>query len=909
LAEEPGALSADAARLSVALRESEGRFQRLVDALHVGVVIQGPRSEVLFANATAARLLGIPADRLVGKTSLDATAVAVREDGTPFPGADHPGPKALATGKPVRDVVMGFDRRSTNDRVWLLVNADPQRGQGGRVEQVVCTFSDITAARDTTERARESERRYRQLVEKAPDIIYRTDIRGYFTYVNPAASRVMEYEGSELLGKHYLELVRGDHRSRVEAALVDQFQRRIPSTYGEFVAVSKSGREVWIAQNVELLVEGGRVQGFQAVARDVTERRAAEEALEKERRQLKDIVTHAPVAMAILDGQGRCVAHSERWLKLWGLEGQAVVGWGHEEVFRQLPRKYRDAFDHALAGAIVSHAEDAVEMRDGSRKYMRWSAHPWRGPDEAVAGVVIVVQNIDVLVRAREAAVEASRLKSEFVANVSHELRTPLNGVIGMATVLLGSGLREEQRECAQAIERSGRDLLETIEDILAFSQAEAGAAPEEADFDLPGLVEETIRPLAARAAARGLELLTRIADDVPRAVRGDAGKIREALGQLAGNAVKFTPAGTVAVKVEAVSASPDEATVRFEVADTGIGIAAEAHDRVFLPFYQVDSSPARAYGGTGLGLAIAKRMVEALGGEIGMSSRPGEGSTFWFTARLSSRVKGAAALPVAEGEKTRARVLVVEDNAVNRKVVVSMLQGLGHNVESAVNGREAVEACARTTYDVVLMDCQMPEMDGLRAAALIREQEEGTSRRTPILALTASTMPSDRERCLAAGMDGYLTKPVRLQLLDAAVRTWARGAEPGAAPPAPLAADPSLRVLEAQGGAEVVLEVVDLFLQTTPQRLEEMRGALRCGDARSLEVAAHSLKGAAAQLGARGMSDLCSQVMAVCRTASPYAARELLDALEAEWRAERANFQVERDRLKDSRPDHGRSR
>jgi PAS domain S-box-containing protein len=900
VAEEPGEGGADAERLSLALRESEGRFQRLVDTLQVGVLIHGPRSEVLFANAAAARLLGIPAPRIVGKTSLDASPLVVHEDGTPFPGEDHPASKALATGRPVRDVVMGFYRREAKDRVWLLVNADPQLGPDGRVEQVVCTFSDITAGRDMTERLRESERRYRQLVEKAPDIIYRTDIRGYFTYVNPAASRVTEYADSELVGKHYLELVRHDHRVRVEAGLVEQFRRRIPGTYAEFVAVAKSGREVWIGQNVELLVEGDRVQGFQAVARDVTERKAAEEALERERRQLLDIVTHAPVAMAILDGDGRYVAHSERWLKLWGLGGEAVLGRSHDEVFQTLPWKYKDAFNQALAGAVISHAEDAVELRDGSRKYMRWSAHPWRGPDGTVAGVVIVVQNIDVLVRAREAALEASRLKSEFVANVSHELRTPLNGVIGMATLLLRSELGEEQREYAQAIEHSGRDLLETIDDILAFSKAEA--EPADADFDLRQAVDDTVRPLAARAAARGLELATLIADGVPRAVHGDSAKICHALSHLVGNAVKFTPAGTVVVRVETVPAPPPRATVRFEVSDTGIGIPLEAQDRIFLPFHQLDSSPARPYGGVGLGLAIAKRMAEALGGEIGVRSRPGEGSAFWFTARLV--VLAATAPP--EAEKARARVLVAEDNAVSQRVVISMLEGLGHQVEAVANGREAVEACRRTAYDLVLMDCQMPEVDGVRATELIRE-EEGSSRRTPIVALTASAMPGDRERCLAAGMDDYLTKPVRLQLLDAAVRRWARGAA-AAIPPAtdtpapPLTADHPLRVLEVQGGPRVASEVIDLFVLTTPLRLEEMRGALRGGDARSLGVTAHSLKGAAAQLGARGMADLCSQIIAVCRTASPYAARELLDALEWEWRSERAAFHAEKARLKGSR-------
>jgi PAS domain S-box-containing protein len=495
--EEPRDSSPDAERLGLSLRQSEDLFRRMVDALHVGVLIQGPRSEVLFANAAAVRLLGVPAPRMLGKTSLDASPLVIHEDGTPFPGEDHPAPRVLATGKPVRDVVMGFYRPAVKDRVWLLVNADPQTGPDGRVEQVVCTFSDVTSGRDVTERLRESERRYRQLVEQAPDIIYRTDFRGHFTYVNPAASRVTEYLDTELVGKHYLELVREDHRARVEAVLVDQFRRRVPSTHAEFVAVTKSGREVWIAQNVDLLLEGARVQGYQAVARDVTERKTAEEALEK-----------------------------------------------------------------------------------------------------------------------------VSRLKDEFVANVSHDLRAPLNGVIAAATRLLGTWLTEEQREQVLAIDRSGRDLLDMIDDISAFSQADADRRPE-----------------AAAASA-----------------------------------------------------------------------ADAAH--------------------------------------------------------------GAAP-----------RVLVAEDDAVNRKVVASMLQGLGYRVDAVANGREAVEACRRSAYDVVLMDCQMPEMDGLSATARIREHE-GSSRRTPIVAMTASALPGYEEQCRAAGMDEYLAKPVRLQVLRATVRKWVRLTGSGSVPP-----------------------------------------------------------------------------------------------------------------------------
>ena len=476
----------DVERLGLALREGEDRFRDLVNALHVGVLIQGPRSEVLFANAAAERLLGLAGAQIIGKTSVDATPFALRGDGTAFPGQDHPGPQALATGKPVRDVVMGFKRPATGDCVWLLVNADPHRGADGAVDYVVSTFSDITSGREVTERLRESERRYRQLVERAPDIIYRTDIRGFFTYVNPAASRVMEYVDNELVGKHYLELVRDDHRARVEAMLVDQFHRRVPSTHAEFVAVTKSGREVWIAQNVELLVEGGRVQGFQAVARDVTERRTVQEALEK-----------------------------------------------------------------------------------------------------------------------------VSRLKDEFVASVSHELREPLTEVIAAAQRLTGTWLSEEQRIQVEAIAGSGRKLLDMIDDIRAFSEPEGDARPASAG--------------AARPSPEG------------------AGR----------------------------------------------------------------------------------------------------------------------------------RVLVVEDDPVNRKVVSAMLQGLGYAVNIVVNGREAVEACRTARFDLVFMDCQMPEMDGLAATEAIRRQQ-GSGRRIPIVAMTANAAPGYEARCRAAGMDDFLPKPVPLQVLRATVRRWA---------------------------------------------------------------------------------------------------------------------------------------
>jgi PAS domain S-box-containing protein len=875
----------DADRLAEVLREGEGRFERLVEGLPVGVLIHDPRAEILFANPAAAEMLGLPVAALLGKTSMDAGQFALHEDGSPFPGEDHPAPVALATGRPVRNVVVGFRRPAPRDVAWLLVSAEPQLRPDGSVARVVCTLIDITPHRQATEKLRESEARYRQLVETAHDIIYRTDADGYFTYVNPVATRVLGYAPEELAGKHYLEMIRPDHRARVQEHLRRQYWQRSASSYDEFVAVARDGREIWIGQNVQLMRQEGRVEGIQAVARDITEGRAAEEALEQERRQLRDIVTHAPVAMAILDREERWLAHSEEWLR-----------------FPRMPESYREGVTRALHGEVVMRDEDTVAFDGGARMFVRWSAHPWRHSSGEVAGVVVSIQNIDVLVKAREAALEAARVKSEFVTNVSHELRTPLSGVIGMTGLLLSTPLDDTQKEYARTIERSARDLLSIIDEILAFARAESGELELDAiDFDLRALVGELEGAFAETASAKGLELACLVEDPVPYGLGGDPVRLREVLSHVLGNAVKFTSEGTVVLRASLAGVGPTEAVVRFDVTDTGIGVPPEAQERLFRPFSQADGSSSRKYGGTGLGLALSKRLVEAMGGDIGVRSRPGQGSTFWFTARFARRDEsGDAAAAAPDSERARPRVLIVEDTPVNQKVAVAMLENLGYQADVVGNGLEAVEACSSAAYDAVLMDCQMPEMDGYKAAAWIR-QREGPQRRIPIIALTASVGQGDRERCLAAGMDDYLGKPARLQTLDSTLRKWIprMGERPSpAAVASSLPAEHPLRMLEQQGRNKLVVEIIDLFLETTPQRLEQMRGARLKGDTKELFALAHSLKGAAVQLGAWGMAELCQKIQTLGRAGSMAETGDALYRLEAEFQAAARTLGDEKDRL-----------
>ncbi len=912
---EPEATHGEGERLGLGRDLSEHGFRRLIDDLQVGILIQGTRSEVLFANRAALGLLGLIEEQILGKTSLDATSFAVREDGSPFPGEDHPAPRALATGRPVRNVVVGFYRPVVKDQVWLLISADPQLDAEGRVVQVISTLSDLTAFKRAEDRLRESEARYRQLVEKAQDIIFRTDAQGTFTYVNPVASRLMGQPESALLGRHFSELIRQDHRERVAALLVDQFRRRLATTYDEFVAVAGDGRELWFGQHVQLLMEGDQVLGFQAVARDITERKRAEEVAENERRQLREIVTHAPVAMAILDREGRYLAHSKRWLKLWGIEGQTLIGRAHQAVFAgfRLPEKYARGVSRALAGEVVSDPEDAFELADGSQLYLSWTLHPWRGPDGGVEGVMAVVRNIDALVRARQAALQASRLKSEFLANMSHELRTPLNAIIGMATLMIEDERVEAQRTRARLIDSSGQQLLGMIDEILDFSKAEAGQLELEVrDFMVRDLIRDVAGAHSEPAAAKGLELACTIAAEVPDHLRGDPRRLRQVLAHLVGNAVKFTDAGRVAILATLLPGPMEAPTIRFEISDSGIGIHPDARSQLFLPFRQADGSTTRRHGGTGLGLAISKRLVEAMGGEITVSSEPGRGTTFTFTARFGRpatalppaiRRPGSGVEQAAAGAGPAPCVLVVDDNALNRKVVVAMLERLGYRHQEAGDGIEAVEACSRNAFDAVLMDCHMPQMDGFAATAWIR-QREGTSRRTPIIALTASTAPGDRQRCLAAGMDDYLGKPARLRVLGATLAKWTLGVTApaseaaGARSPLGLPTDHPLHTLEAPGQGATVVEIIDLFLRTAPLHLDALRQAHLEGNLAAVASRAHSLKGAALQLGVPAIADVCERIQGAARAGDAAAASALLQELAAEVEAFSRSLAEDRRRL-----------
>jgi two-component system, sensor histidine kinase and response regulator len=980
-----------------ALRKSEQRFRTFVDHATDAFFLFDDRNVVLDVNRQACQSLGYPREELLGITPHDF-------DPDMTPAILNEIERKLADGQ-----LMAFEsRHRRKDGTTFPVEVRGQTFWEGGRRFTVASARDITERKLSEEALRESEERFRGTFENAAVGITHCDVHGRYLRVNQKYCEIAGYSREDLLSRNFNDLT---HREDL-AATRDKF---IPLTRGDISSYSlekrlvhKDGSSAWI--NVFCSAQKnamGEPVHFISIVQDVSERKRLEQELRESEHRWRSITEALPQLVWTATPDGACDYFSTQWTQYTGAPAIELLGWQWLQTLHPDDREpTRQFWSDSVAGRHVYDIEYRVRRFDGEYRWFKTRGVPIRDSDGRIfkwfgscTDITDGKRAADELRLAKEAAESANRAKDEFLANVSHEIRTPMNAIMGLTSLVMGTNLNEGQRQSLATVKSAANNLLGIINDLLDFSKIEAGKLELDlGEFSLRAALGDTLRALAVRAHQKGLELASNVHSDVPDALIGDAGRLRQVLLNLIGNAIKFTENGEVVVQVspDANAASKsDQVHLLFTVRDTGIGIPVEKQATIFRAFEQEDSSTTRKYGGTGLGLTISAQLAGLMGGKIEVESEPGEGSTFSFTARFGRSAgvaeagagessdllenlrvlivddnvanrqileewlrtwrmrpmavgDGAAAVnalrqaveagapyslvlldgrmpdadgltvalqirhhvdisstriillpsedssidiarsremgisayllkPVQQSElletigrvmgrttsdpalakmaastpeskelsspATRLQILVAEDNEFNVILLKQLFDRRGHGAHITGNGREAVELATGGAFDLLLLDIHMPEMDGFAVARAIREQERASGNHLPIIAFTARTGKADRERCIAAGMDDFLSKPVQAdalwEVIDrvVAARTAVDDHDLGLLDPRTL--------LGACGGEQAILESICRTIQTSvPNQMARVRSAMNDKDAPRLRDAAHLLRG-----------------------------------------------------------------
>jgi PAS domain S-box-containing protein len=1077
---------------ALTIGESEKDYRRVLDTMQDGFYRADENGDLLMVSPAFARIFGYD-------TTAEAVGRNLARDFYQRPGDRVAFLEALAAGDgEIADYEVTL-RRLDGSLVTVSTNGHYHRDATGTVRGIEGVMRDVTERQRAEKALAESEERSRLLLQSAGDGIVGVDSQGRVTFLNSAAEEMLGWTAAEL---HNMDMHDTIHYARVNGSPypIDECPQRAAYTDGvesrvdDEVLWRKDGTSFPVEYIARPLLRDDQAAGSIITFRETTERKMAEAAVRESRERLDFVLRSAEVGAWDWDIPSDVVKWDETVVALYGMTPGVLEGpWdaANPHIHPDDLETHRATIDDCLekgapydadfrvvrgGGAVAYVAERGRVTRDAGGRPVRLTGVTWditrrREMEKSLRSAIDQAEaaNRELGITARRAnelaleAEAANSSKSAFLANMSHEIRTPMNGVIGMTSLLLDTDLNAEQHEYAIAVQNSAEALLTIINDILDFSKIEAGKLEMETlDFDLRRTLEDTVDLPALHAHDKGLELTALVEADVPSALRGDPGRLRQVLTNIVGNAIKFTERGEVAVTVGLVEDGETAVTLRFEVRDSGMGIPAEKVDMLFEAFTQADASTTRRFGGTGLGLTISRRLVELMRGQIGVESKQGVGSTFWFSARfekqdasmvladderieavditgarilavddnatnrrviagmldawgcrhtevdgagpaltalraaraegdpyriaivdmmmpemdgealgaaiksdpvladselimmtsmgsrgdagrlegigfaayltkpvkqsqlfdclmvvLSGRDKtGARSTPriitrhaLAERDKRGVRILLAEDNPINQRVALKVLEKLGYLAEAVGNGVEALEALARRRFDLVLMDVQMPEMDGMEATRRIRDPRSAVhDHEIPVLALTAHAMRQDRDACLAAGMNDYLCKPIKPDELAAALARWTerrplyeptvglanRGRIAEAAPVAqaavaatgedgPPVLDEAVLLNMLEGDQEAAAEITAEFLKDAPRRTAAFRVALAAGDAVLARREAHTLKGASANVGAEALRTVAHRAELACTDGSLTEAGELVEELDVE--------------------------
>jgi PAS domain S-box-containing protein len=1048
-----------------ALRDSEQRYRQLVEhnpeniALYCG-------DTIVYINYAGAKMLEADSpDDIIGKSIYDIVG---------------PKNKAIIDERLRKTQIEGAYMEKVEEEIYTLkgnpliveVTAIPSTYMGRPATQVVVT--DITHRKKAEMALRESEERNRTLLTSLPQRVFFKDLQSRFVLVNDLFAKDYNTTASQLIGKNDFDIFPADMAKKFRRDDAWVIANREVLSIEELGMLDGERRYVETIK-APVIDDNNKVIGVLGLYSDITERKMMEEKLRDSEELFRALIENSSDVLTIIENDGVIRYCSPSMVRLLGYDPDYIqgkkptefihpddcdtlrdlfytsldqgLGFGPIEIrfrtkdggWRYLEMIGSNLFDKKAVRGLVVNSRDVTERKLSEAKLNEYMNQLEEARSRAEHQALLLQERTIELAQARDQALESTRSKSEFLANMSHEIRTPMNGIIGMTGLLLDTNLDEDQLEYAKTIRSSADSLLNVINDILDFSKIEAGKmAIDEIDFNLRTAMEEVADLLAPRAREKHLELAMHMPPDLPEYLKGDPGRLRQILTNLTGNAIKFTDQGGVTIEAKLLDRNEKRVSFRICVRDTGVGIPKERQKAIFDSFTQADGSTTRKYGGTGLGLTISRQLVNLMGGQIGVESEPGVGSTFWIDLTLPfadnipqspivtpDRMRGVRALIVDDNEINRTilkeqlnawgcstreacggkealeilddseerehyhivlmdmqmpemngecvaksihemerykdvpillissigthytleemrekgfkavltkpvrqshllntlaevlgfdalsatrdkdaedykieqstsldlRVLLAEDNVVNQKVAMRMLEKWGCRTEAVFNGKEVLQMLADMPFDLILMDVQMPEMDGFETTAAIRRMEKDTDNHIPIIAMTAHAMHGDREKCLAAGMDDYVSKPVKPVDLYETISKWGSDlkiqvhreeAQPQQSGKKVFDFD---RLHKSCGDdKEFEREVLGVYIESAAQSIEQLAASIACKDCAQVDLCAHGLKGSSRTLGAEALGEACYQLELIGKSGDLKLAEEALSKIRYEY-------------------------
>ncbi|MBI3230778.1 MAG: PAS domain S-box protein [Burkholderiales bacterium] len=878
------------------LRSSEERYRQIVETAVEGVWIIDLQGKTIFVNPRLTQMLGYSEEQIIGRPLTDFMDDEGLELARVF----------------LQQVEEGSTKRcdlkfcrADQSSLWAAMAATPVRDSEGKMSGAMAMITDVSERRNAVDALTANNQRLASIFNAVTNGVILQNEQGKILERNTAAIAMLNLDEEDGLPQNWALIGENGRRLRKENFPLTMAWQSGAAVRDVVVGVRREGGGIrWLSVNVEPIrdIDGKIIQMVSSFT-DITERKQAADLLRESEERLQEIIEALPVALFIKDAQERFLMINHASEIQFGLtaanlnEISATQFLQPEEVEMHVELDQRAWNSRAL----LECEEQLWHVGKGEKRHIR----TYRKPvfDKLGHAAYLIYVCVDVtehrraeialrelnesleervanrtlqLAQAKKVAEEASNSKGIFLANMSHEIRTPMNGVIGMAYLALQTELTPKQRDYIQKIQYAGEYLLGIIDDILDFSKIEAGKMElEEGEFSIESLMQGLENVVAVRLESKDLTLKMSMAENLPPVLIGDQLRLSQILVNLVNNAVKFSNQGEIQVRISLKESDEQSCLLFFEVEDQGIGISEESLKKLFLSFQQADTSTTREYGGTGLGLVICKEMVQLMGGEIGVNSTLGVGSSFWFTARLGLGQLSADSADKKENAVAALRnclqdysILLAEDNPFNQQIASEILQQAGAQVVVVNNGLEALEQLRQQKFDCVLMDVQMPQMDGLQATRVLRN--DPAFQQILIIAMTANATVQDRQACLDCGMNAFVTKPIQPMLLYETLLGWLKGrcvieeVVPKASGSLPTNADIiDLRVLAnlIGGGTQNIAKFTHEFLRSCEHGMQEFDGALQAQDLERCAAIAHRMKSAAKTVGALGFSRLCQQI------------------------------------------------